>query len=130
MASITATVTALTPEDTKWVSGGFASTHSALTDSPRIRSLGNCVEIFVSKKLTAPIASGATLLKLSQASMNRIAGVVFPVWGTLLRYTGDTDTAPDIRRVQLLADGTLVNNGGLACSAGHSVIIELKAIGG
>ena len=90
-----------------------------------MRKLAGCLEISATKKLTVALPSGATICKLPLADLS---GYTLPAWGLLCRYTSDTDTAPDIRRVQLMPDGKLVNNSGIACNIGHTISIELKVI--
>ena len=126
---VQSTVTVVTPSDLSFSTAGV-TTHAALTGAVKVRIIGGCFELSCVKKLTVAIASGATIATLNAQLLAKMSGVTFPVWGTMQRYTADSDTAPDVRRIQLMSDGKVINNGGLVCSIGHTVLFDLKAVGG
>ena len=92
--------------------------HPALVGKLKYQALGSRLVVECQVKLTAAVTSGAVL--------GTIPVQCLPAVGTLLRYTSDTDTAPDMRQCRIGAGGVITNTSGLAFNAGHTLLLNLS----
>ena len=115
MPNIVSSVMVVQQQDLQW--NVSTSTHPALAGKLFYRNLGGMLEVRCQSKLTSAITSGAVLGTISLQCL--------PAFGTVNRYTADTDTTPDVRRCNISADGVLTNSSGLAFNAGHTLDLRL-----